>query len=633
MPSASTAGLSAAHLTFDANGVPRSEAFDDIYHSADGGASQAQHVFLQGNGLPARWRGQRSFTIIETGFGLGLNFLSTWAAFRTDPSAPIKLNYVAAEKHPLRRSDLEHFHSANAHHSELAHELIRAWPPLVRGFHRIDLDGGRVALTLLLGDATELLAELDASADALFLDGFAPEKNHAMWSDALFRELARLTVAGATAATWTVSAAVRARLAHAGFRTEKRPGFGRKREMLVAQRISDGARRRNSESNAEKRAVIVGAGLAGVWCAHALARRGWQIDLIERHDRPAQAASGNAVGALRPALNLADNDNARLARAAFLLNARQLATAPELASCWAATGVLHVATSAAQTERMRRIVAEHAFPSDYVAFVGSHEATALAERSVATAAWWIPLGGWAQPREMCGALLKLNHERVNCRFGQEAIGLGHVNGAWCVLDRQGNPIASAPTVVLATAHEISRFSALAAPPLVCVRGQVSHLPAAASRRLRIVVCGDGYIAPMPGGGHCVGATFQPEDTDNALRTADHAENLARLERMLPGFGSGLDSEALDGRAALRTATADRLPVCGRLQVRTKELSGVAGLYLIAGLGARGLIWAPLCAELLAARLEDEPNPVERSLAAALDPSRLFTHAGVRAALQ
>jgi tRNA 5-methylaminomethyl-2-thiouridine biosynthesis bifunctional protein len=633
MPSASTAGLSPAQLTFDANGVPRSDSFDDIYHSADGGASQARHVFLQGNGLPERWCGRRSFTIIETGFGLGLNFLATWAALRADPSAPTRLNYVAAEKHPLRRSDLERFHRATMQHSGLAHELIHAWPPLVRGFHRIDFDAGRVALTLLLGDATELLAELDASADALFLDGFAPEKNHARWSDALFKELARLSVAGATAATWTVAAAVRTRLANAGFRTEKRPGFGRKREMLVAQRIPDGAHTRSDESAAQKHAVIVGAGLAGVWCAHALARRGWRIDLIERHDRPAQAASGNAVGALRPALNLADNANARLARAAFLLNARQLANYPALASCWAQSGVLHVATSNTQAERMRRIIAEHAFPPDYVAFIDSQQATVRAECNVAAAAWWIPLGGWAHPTGLCAALLRLNHERITCRFGQEATDLAHVNGTWRVLDGRGNAIASAPAVVLAVAHEIGRFSAIVAPPLVCVRGQVSHLPAAASRRLHIVVCGDGYVAPLPGGGHCVGATFQPEDTDNEMRTADHVENLARLERMLPGFGSGLSPDELDGRAALRTATADRLPACGRLQAKTKEFSGLDGLYLVAGLGARGLIWAPLCAELLAARLDDEPNPVERSLAAALDPSRLFAHAEARAVLE
>jgi tRNA 5-methylaminomethyl-2-thiouridine biosynthesis bifunctional protein len=107
------------------------------------------------------------------------------------------------------------------------------------GFHRIELDDGRLALTLLFGDAAEMLAELDASADAFYLDGFAPQKNPAMWSDALFRELGRLSAPGATAATWTIAGSVRAQLSQIGFRNEKRPGFGAKREMLVAQRALD----------------------------------------------------------------------------------------------------------------------------------------------------------------------------------------------------------------------------------------------------------------------------------------------------------------------------------------------------------------------------------------------------------
>src|SRR5690606_23171072 len=103
-------------------------------------------------------------------------------------------------------------------------------------FHRIPLAGGRIALTLLFGDAAGMLAELDARADAIFLDGFAPPKNPAMWAAGVFAELGRLSAPGTTAATWTVAADVRARLEEAGFRVDKRAGFGRKREMLVAVR-------------------------------------------------------------------------------------------------------------------------------------------------------------------------------------------------------------------------------------------------------------------------------------------------------------------------------------------------------------------------------------------------------------
>jgi len=80
--------LDPARLAFAPDGTPVSEAFGDIYHSADGGPGQARHVFLQGNSLPEGWRGKRSFVILENGFGSGLNFLTTWAAWRADPQRP-----------------------------------------------------------------------------------------------------------------------------------------------------------------------------------------------------------------------------------------------------------------------------------------------------------------------------------------------------------------------------------------------------------------------------------------------------------------------------------------------------------------------------------------------------------------
>ncbi len=75
-------------LARDASGTPFSPEYGDRYHSREGALAQARHVFLGGNDLPARWRSARAFTVLETGFGLGTNFLATWAAWRADPSRP-----------------------------------------------------------------------------------------------------------------------------------------------------------------------------------------------------------------------------------------------------------------------------------------------------------------------------------------------------------------------------------------------------------------------------------------------------------------------------------------------------------------------------------------------------------------
>ena len=75
--------------------------------------------------------------------------------------------------------------AAHAELAEPAGELLRQWPPLVPGFHRLHFDHGRVTLTLLFGDAQTLLPHLAVKVDAVYLDGFAPAKNPELWSAAL----------------------------------------------------------------------------------------------------------------------------------------------------------------------------------------------------------------------------------------------------------------------------------------------------------------------------------------------------------------------------------------------------------------------------------------------------------------
>jgi len=222
-----------ARLERRESGVPFNVEFGDVYHSADGGLAQARHVFLGGNSLPARWQGRSSFTIVETGFGIGLNFLAAWAAWRADPGRCARLHFVSIERAPFSREDLSAALLPFEELGSLAAALCRAWPPPIAGFHRFHFEGGRIALTLILGEVGDCLPQLEARADALFLDGFAPARNPAMWSPEVVRELARIAAPGATLATWTVAGGVRAALADAGFSIEKRAGFGTKREISL----------------------------------------------------------------------------------------------------------------------------------------------------------------------------------------------------------------------------------------------------------------------------------------------------------------------------------------------------------------------------------------------------------------
>src|SRR6185437_3542398 len=166
-----TVTLPMARLARDAGGTVFSPEFDDIYHSGHGGLAQSRHVFIDGNALPQRWRGRASFAILETGFGIGLNFLATWDAWRTDASRSRRLHFVSVENRPFARAELRAALEPFDELAPLARALVTAWPPALAGFHRIHFDGGRVMLTLLLGDGRELLPQLVGRADALYLDG------------------------------------------------------------------------------------------------------------------------------------------------------------------------------------------------------------------------------------------------------------------------------------------------------------------------------------------------------------------------------------------------------------------------------------------------------------------------------
>ncbi|MCL4801752.1 MAG: tRNA (5-methylaminomethyl-2-thiouridine)(34)-methyltransferase MnmD, partial [Burkholderiales bacterium] len=281
------------------DGQPYSRRFGDVYFSRESGLGETRHVFLEGNRLPERWarlaRGAR-FAIGETGFGTGLNFCAAWALWARSAPADAILHYVSVERYPLARADLARALGAWPELVAHAEALLAQYGVLAPGWHRFHFAGGRVMLTLAVGDAAERLGELAGRCDAWFLDGFAPARNPDIWSDAVLAAIAAHSFAGATLATYPCAGAVRRGLESAGFRTEKRPGFGRKRAMLA------GALERSAPARAplpgSRGAVVIGGGLAGAASAWSLARRGWRVTLLERRAALAEEASGNPQGVL-----------------------------------------------------------------------------------------------------------------------------------------------------------------------------------------------------------------------------------------------------------------------------------------------------------------------------------------------
>ncbi|MDE2297397.1 MAG: tRNA (5-methylaminomethyl-2-thiouridine)(34)-methyltransferase MnmD, partial [Burkholderiales bacterium] len=368
-----------ARFAFNENGVPYSPEFHDIYHPQAGACAQARHVFLTGNDLPHRWWGRERFVVLETGFGLGHNFLATWQAWRDDPQRCAQLCFISIERHPLTREDLACVHRDSTS-PELAAALQRAWPPLTPNLHRLGFDDGRVQLLLALGDVQAWLPDLLASVDAFYLDGFALASNPRMWDERVCKALGRLAAPGATLATWSAAHALRARLTSAGFQVRLGPGTGGKRDITLARYAPAFTPRRapartRATGTIETRALIVGGGLAGCATAWALAEHGWNSTLLERRPAIASDASGNPAGLFHGTVNAQDGVHSRLHRAAALAARDAVQVALDRHAVPSSTqGLLRLEASlehAAMQAQLRRL----GLPPDYVLALAASEAS------------------------------------------------------------------------------------------------------------------------------------------------------------------------------------------------------------------------------------------------------------------
>ncbi|MBV7538399.1 FAD-dependent 5-carboxymethylaminomethyl-2-thiouridine(34) oxidoreductase MnmC [Duganella sp. sic0402] len=517
--------------------------------------------------------------------------------------------------------------------------LRAAWPLNVPGFHRVILNED-VTLDLLAGALDAVLPQVIARVDAFHL--------HAGVTAPMARTLARLAAPGAVlhvrapgeALVWALTAAgfacrIATREADAGTDVD-----GQTAPDIVAEyrgRKSLPAMKPQRKQPALRRAVVIGAGVAGASAAHRLCARGWQVTLIERHAQPAQEASGNVAGIFMPLLSRDDNIPTRLSRAAYLFALREWRRMGGAGKAFdgAGCGVLQLARDDKHARVQQEVLAQWTYPAEYARWADAAESSALIGAATPHGGWLFAQGGWARPASLCDAMLAVCGERLQRVFCTEALSLQRVDGEWQVRGEDGALISQAPTAILANGASAIKIEQAAQLPLSKLRGQVTHLPvdgAAAPPVLPLVVCREAYVTPPSNGIVCAGATYDNDD-DPALRASSQLENLARLAEIIPGDAvSALAQTApLAGRVGFRCAAPDRLPLAGALPDyasagRLEFLPDVPrheGLYCLLGYASRGLIWAPLMAELLVCQLEDTPPPLEAALVDALDAGRFL----------
>lgn len=587
--------------------------------ASEGGCAPTGPDDLKACGLPAAWAGQPQWRILETGFGRGLNFLAAWRAWKDDPCRPRILHFVSIDDSPAPVEELLRAAQGWPLLQPLAKALAGEWYGLLPGVHRLVFEQGHVLLTLCLGDVNSLLREQDFHADSVFLGAPRPHPGAIAAEPLNLKALARRCRRGSGIAAADPRGELAAALARHGF-AMRRNGDSPAAPHLVCGEFAPAWEPRGPGPKAQVEpadCIVIGAGLAGAAAAASLARRGWQVQVLDAASAPASGASGLPAGLLVPHSSPDDNLLSRLTRAGVRATLHEAQELLEAGVDWEPSGVFEHQLEGTGFSHPQE-VSEHAG-------VWSRPADArqkqLAGLDDTVAAQWHEKAGWIRPARL--AQVWLAQPGVRLKRHAKVAKLVREGRGWQALDRSGLVLARGELVVVAAACASDEL--LEGLTLQPVRGQVSWGLREAHMRLPpFPVNGDGSFipsVPMPDGpAWLCGASFDRGDIDRDARQADDQANLARLGRLLPHVAHQLEAAfangTVQGWTGIRCASTDRRPLVGE-----HNPTDLPGVWLSTAMGSRGLTFAALSGELIAAQVHGEPLPLARKLARSLSAIR------------
>lgn len=664
--------------------VPISKQFGDVYFSKDNGLRESRHVFLAGNDLSTRLAqlGEYEyFSVAESGFGTGLNILALWQLWQQQrPDNHSHLHAISVEKYPLASDDLIRALAAWPELQPLAAQLIAQYPLPVTGCHRLNFPAERFSLDLWLGDAQQIFPSMvkTRAVDAWFLDGFAPACNPDIWETQVLDHIVRMSAAGSTFASFSVAGVVKRGLRKHGIQISRPRGFAHKREMLKGiWPVADAATtptantpsnintptyttattpRSNTAPSTPRRIAVIGAGIAGLNSAWALAQRGHQVDLFDR-TAPIAGASGNPLALLNPKLSLGTHSTDHLMTLCWqyalnhyagfngfrALSVHQLAMKTE-----------DQLTAAALVEHYPAGVLTQQAPQD-LAFATDCDSSVKLDTSFESLQ--LAQAGVVSPHALSQQILA--HPNIHFQVA-EIVAIDPVATAIADIEQSTTPTPKHPpryqlrfaeqqTASTTTPQQPSdatqQTSALAAtvydhvlvccarqsqnlikahPQLRPIRGQVSWFKNTDQPlSMQHAYSYSGYCMQLDPTHLICGASFCPDREDDQVLLEDHVHNYELIHNAFPSYAASLPPlQHWQGRASVRAQTVDYFPLLGKVDLDSE-------IYSFSGLGSKGFLFAPLCSEALAALILGEHCPLSQQAMDKISPQRFVKKPRIR----
>ena len=571
-----------ADISWQTTEIPYATQYDDVYWSSEGGSDEKHYVFVQGCQLPTRWEQLELndvFTIAELGFGFGLNFLLVLREWLSKPN-PGRLEYISYEKHLVPLTEIKVMARQLGLEHEFAH-LSRNYPKPIPGPHTIKITAN-CTLTIVVGDAEAQTQFLEGHLDALFLDGFSPAKNQEMWADTITNKLAKQLRPGGLLATYSVAGHMRRNLISVGLSVTKASGYGKKRHMLVA--AAPGQWRPNKLN--KKHIAIIGAGLAGLFCANELAARGHQVSLIDQTGKAFGAVTDIQQIAIYPQLSQTPQPYSNLYLRAF----HYFLAHETLHS----TGRLELLDNEQKLHKGKQLAAQL---DPVVAIKNAAECSNLLNLTVEHPGLFTPTAGWIAPQS-----IQTEQQVVKAQL----TALNKTSSGWRLAFETEQ--AEFDAVVLATGS--SRLAELSPLGLMPLRGQSIRLNQPKSSPACVFSQDKTWFPTTPEGASTVSGTYSRFDDDLNLREQDSQLLLTAIQAHQPNAD-------YTAQAGIRCATRDRLPVVGELPdwqaldtfakdpSLTEFNSYQSGLYVCLGFGSHGGTLGPYCANLLSRVISDD----------------------------